>query len=645
MPAFAAAPTDDLPTAPEQKFELVSSLTSHLIHSSRPILSLFGLTRTPGIEEINAEINREQDRSRTVTGPALDQSLKRLDRLRSVKGMTEKLIGHSSNPGYLRIDRPDIQRLKRTAVEKLLAGIADLPDEISFDEGKRLFLALERFSGLERNREALKEHIGSFYPGPQADSPLLFRLDFEGLTDADLDPKKYPALESIQKLPFLVAYRSLRDSEDPLDEQTAGYVEELFEHFREGNWVGPQGGEGPLTSDPVAHVNSLSDVMEGFLTDPRREIFFDRIKKTQWDAAETDAERAPLRVGEGLEALPQYPTLTKTLEGFKAQVSNAVPPIPLEDQKALLTNICKFLVERGDRSGWDVSIAADYEDSVLIARDVLTTLESPDPVTQEALNNVADKLAPVGVQLQVMEGDAIRRGFEIMITEIEKIPATEGSEGGSTDPLWQALDEISGCAADPQKAYGELAAKIQLTGTVRVVEARLKLIENQILTIDDSAPIVLGFSSMARGRDERAAAKNSERAVKTWINWTRPRLADLEEMQGQYRAVLALLKTTAPDKTSNVLLPKPADQWAKERVQRGLQLFARMEGIRQHDILQDMAAKSDEVSQIATQTFTVAVILISTAALCLPAIPVAGGTTAAVALEGPWRPKRCPSSD
>lgn len=600
-PSSTSTPAASSSSPAEDGFEVVTTTLTSFFGS---VTSLFSFRGNPGVKDLDAEIKDTEQRARTVSGPALTQALERLQRLKRVKSMTDVLTADEKSPNYLKIHREDIYRLKKTAVDKLLAGVANPPNDKDYEEGTRLFQALWRYSKLEQARTQLRGQIESFYPGPKSESKILYRLDFEGMSDDDLDPKYYPPLERIENLPFLQAYRTLRDSSEPEEKEVAAYVERLFKHFDNENENYDRGVIGPENSDPVSYVNSLSGTLEGLVTDPKLKIFSERITQVKRDNADADgsaAERAQLQISEGLSTLVQLPNLITALTEYQTRVAGRVPPIPLEQQRIMLRDTCQLFIDRAERCSFPV------QDSIDEAKKQLEVLESTT-LTQGDLNQVAAKLAPVATSLRDMEENSVVAAYGTLIDEVEKIP----SEEDNIAPLRQALKDLPESPEKRLPALLDLSKKITEAGAIRLVEARIKVIQSQTEAKFTSISLLEGFVAAMPGAPVGASG--------SYYQSQSPHLAQFKEMEDDYRQILQLLKTQDPGEDSNARPLVPA---AYER-ERGLKLLQKIEGVRQHEILRDIA----DSAVIINQTFVIGAVVLATLPLFIEAVPATaiGGT-------------------
>lgn len=596
-----------IPGGPVSEFRTLGMASSYL-HMGQGWGSLLSLlSDNARVSAVDSEILDLELRARTVNGPALGETTERLERLRSIRTTVDQLSA-------LTIRRPDVDRLRREALDKLLGGAANPPRAAEYEEGRRLFVALQRYARAEERRELVRRRIESLYPPPPSDSQIAYRLNFDGVTDAQLDPWRHPPADRLRSLSVVQTYGSLRGSTDANDIAVADYADRLFDHFRTQNAVYDEGLIGPPNPDTIGFLNGLSGELEGLTTDLNLQTFFDRIathERTRTLAGGNEAGLASLHTTDGLQAMGQYPALVTALTEYDARVARRVPPIPLDQQRTMLLDTCRLMVRRGERfesllsgaRGSDRPLRSDLEAQLPEARNLVAYLENLGgaDLTQANLSLAASRLAPVTQTFQTIEERNVQDGIRRLLDQIERLPSSENNIAPIRADFHTLVTAGPASYADRLAAYRQLAQRIDQAASLRLVDARIASFSEQQGVVRERDEMVNILGVLA-GAPIGAADAHRQVSAESREEYTR--------MRTEYQGIRTMLTSSDP-----------------AEVAQGRLLLRQMEGVRQQDVLREAAENAGTFNQI----FLVSTIVLATIPLFLEAIPagiVGGGAVA-----------------
>lgn len=485
------------------------------------------------IRSVETEVQELETRARTATGPALGETMDRLTRLRQVLNSLHTL-------DRLDIHRSDFNALRRTAVDRLLAGTERPPRETEYQAGLGMLRDLQRYQTLEARREQFVAQVEALYPQPH-DDRILFRLDYSGLRDADLDAWNDPSVASLNNLRVIQTYRTLANSSDPNDRRIAGVVRDLFERLRNHTGAFAAGGGGPATLEAL---NAASTELEGVFRNPDLQAFFQRIGSAERDAMlANEGSRVRLNTTESLAMMQQYPGLMTALSRYDVLVGATRP---LEEQQSMLADSSRVLIRRGEQylrflraqpagADRDRDIAS-IESGLGELRGIEGSLNTSG-LTRDNLSALAARMAPVARTFQPFEERNLRDALTRMIRQVEQLPSSENNIQPIRDALAAITDTVPATPADRLAAFRRVGSMIDQATTVRLIDARLSILQQQLDSVGTHHTVVqigLGMDDSPNAgetfMDYREAAGESE--------------ARFTRMIGEYRRIRGLVTST-----------------------------------------------------------------------------------------------------
>lgn len=488
------------------------------------------------IRSLETEISELEARSRTATGPALGETIDRLTRVRQALNALHTLDG-------LDIHRRDFDALRRTAVDRLLAGVENPPRESEYQSGLALLRDLQRYQSLETRRERFVSQVEALYPQPH-DERILFRLDYSDVRDADLDAWNYPNAASLNNLRVIQTYRTLAHSSNPDDRRMAEAVRGLFDSLRNHTGAFAPAGEGTAT---VESLNAASSELETLFQNRDIQTFFQRVGTAERDAMlANEGSRTRLNATESLAMVQQYPGLITALSRYDVLVGATRP---VDDQTRMLSDSSRTLIRRGEQylaylrnlpAGGDRDRdIAGVEAGLGELRGIEGSL-SASGLTRENLSALAAHMAPVARSFQPFEERNLRDALVRMIRQVEQLPSSENNITPIREALAAITDTAPSSPADRLAAYRRVAGMIDQAATVRLIDARISILQQQL----DSVGTHHTVTQIGLGMDD---SPNSGEFYMEYREAAADSEARFSRMIGEYRRLRGLVTSSNTD--------------------------------------------------------------------------------------------------